>query len=399
MIGERSGSRPVTRDEPLRILRVISTMTPSAGGPREGLIRSSEALARLGCRTEVVTCDSPDAPWLRGLPMTVHALGPHTRRYHFAHRLVPWLKANRDRFDVAIAHGIWNFASVGTWLGWRDGRMPYLVFTHGMLDPYFGAAQPWKWRAKQLFWWALEGRVLRDAAAVLFTTEEERRLAAQAFGERYRPRVVAYGTADIAGDAAAQVAAFRRQVPALADRRFLLVLGRRHPTMGCVLLLRAFAAVASADPELDLVIAGPDETGWRPKLEGLAAEFGIASRVHFPGPLAGDEKWGAFRACEAFVLPSHQENFGIVVAEAMAAGKPVLITDKVNIWREVEGSGAGLVAPDDLPGITALLERYLATEAAERARMGASARAAFLERFSIAGAASDLMRAIEEARA
>jgi glycosyltransferase involved in cell wall biosynthesis len=99
------------------------------------------------------------------------------------------------------------------------------------------------------------------------------------------------------------------------------------------------------------------------------------------------------------VLPSHQENFGIVVAEAMAAGKPVLITDKVNIWREVERSGAGLVAPDDLPGITALLERYLATEAAERARMGASARAAFLERFSIAGAASDLMRAIQEARA
>ena len=397
MSARSSAPDPVVGSGQLRILHVIATMAPSSGGPREGLLRTSEALARLGCHTEVVTCDRPGSPWLAELPLVVHALGPPTRRYHFARRIVPWLRMNRGRFDAGIAHGIWNFASLGTWLGFKGGRTPYLIFTHGMLDPYFAAAQPWKWRAKQLFWWALERRVLRDAAMVLFTTEEERRLAIQAFpADRFRQRVVAFGTADNDGDPAAQRAAFRRYVPALGERRFLLFLSRIHPKKGCDLLVRGFAAVAHANPDLDLVIAGPDETGWRAKLERLAAELGVASRVHWPGLLTGDEKWGAFRACEAFVLPSHQENFGIVVAEAMASGAPVLITDKVNIWREVDSAGAGLVASDDLAGVTSLLARFLGLGATERAQMGAAARAAFLERFGIEEAASDLVRAIQE---
>jgi glycosyltransferase involved in cell wall biosynthesis len=385
---------------PLRILRVISTLRPSAGGPREGLILSTEALARDGHMTEAATCDPPDATWLKDIALCVHPLGPSIgRSYFFTPRLVPWLKANRDRFDVVIAHGVWNFASVATWRGLKGGRTPYLLFTHGMLDPYFGRAQPWKWRAKQAFWWALEGRALSDAAAVLFTTEEERQLATQAFpGHRYRARVVAYGAAQPGGDPHAQVESFRAALPALGTNPFLLFLSRIHPKKGCDLLLEAFAFLADRRPDLHLVIAGPDETGWRAQLERLAVELGISQRVHWPGLLAGDRKWGAFGACEAFVLPSHQENFGIVVAEAMGCGAPVLITNKVNIWREVEAVGAGLVSSDDRQGVTDLLSRFLELGPAERRLMGERAKAAARERFSIEAAAADLMRAVEEIR-
>ena len=92
-------------------------------------------------------------------------------------------------------------------------------------------------------------------------------------------------------------------------------------------------------------MAGPDQVGWQADLMELAKRCGVENRVHWLGMLTGSLKWGAYRCADALILPSHQENFGIVVAEAMACGTPVLISDKVNIWREVLGAGAGLVAP------------------------------------------------------
>lgn len=378
-----------------RVLRVISTLSASAGGPVEGLRRSAVAMARLGCETEVATLDPPGSPFLRDLPFATHALGPRTRAYSFSPRLVPWLRANAAGYDAVVVHGVWNYCSIGSWWALAGGRTPYAVFTHGMLDPWFRTASPLKWRAKELLWRLAESRVLRDARAVLFTTEEERVLARASFpNARYNARVVSYGTADVVGDPARQDAAFRAALPALGGRRFLLFLSRIHPKKGCDLLLRAFAAAASRDPGLDLVIAGPDETGWRPELDRIAAEGGITGRVHWPGLLTGDAKWGAFRACSGFVLPSHQENFGIVVAEAMACSAPVLITDKVNIWRDVAEAGAGLVEPDDLTGISRLLARFGDMPDEERAATGRRARAAFLSRFSIEGAAADLLAAL-----
>jgi glycosyltransferase involved in cell wall biosynthesis len=140
-------------------------------------------------------------------------------------------------------------------------------------------------------------------------------------------------------------------------------------------------------------MAGPDSVGWECTLRTIAAELGVADRVHWPGMLKGDQKWGAFHASEAFVLPSHQENFGMVIAEAMACGKPVLTTDKVNIWREVQDSGAGLIAHDDLDGITRLLEQFLDLSSEEKQVMGYRARQGFLEKFDIGTMAPQLIEA------
>jgi glycosyltransferase involved in cell wall biosynthesis len=110
--------------------------------------------------------------------------------------------------------------------------------------------------------------------------------------------------------------------------------------------------------------------------------------------LQGPAKWGAFRAAQAFVLPSHQENFGIVVAEALACGTPVLITDKVNIWREVEKGAAGVTAPDDLDGVRRLLSDWSSKSKAERAAMGNAAAALFAEKFDLETGAPRLVERI-----
>ncbi len=160
-------------------------------------------------------------------------------------------------------------------------------------------------------------------------------------------------------------------------------------------MLAAFAAVAARDPGLDLVIAGPDQVGLVETLRLRARQAGITARVHFSGMLGGDAKTGAYRAAAAFVLPSHQENFGIAVAEALACGTPVLISDQVAIWREVVADEAGLVAADTREGTIDLLARFIALPEDARAAMGRRARACFEARFHIEQAADSLMRVIE----
>ncbi len=157
------------------------------------------------------------------------------------------------------------------------------------------------------------------------------------------------------------------------------------------MLIDAFARNASLFPDIDLVVAGPDQIGWMKDLRKLAADRGIADRVHWPGMLSGDAKWGAFRSAEFFVLPSHQENFGIVIAEAMALGKPVLVTNKVNIWREIEADGAGLVVNDDVDAITLGLRRLCALTPAQLGDMGRNGRACFLTRYNLETNAMQLL--------
>jgi glycosyltransferase involved in cell wall biosynthesis len=206
---------------------------------------------------------------------------------------------------------------------------------------------------------------------------------------------VLFGTADPQGDPGQQKAAFQSAFPVLRDRSFLLFLSRIHPKKGCDLLLQAFAAlIPEMPPGFDLVIAGPDQVGWLPELQSLAQRIGISTRVHWLGMLKGDVKWGAFRCADALILPSHQENFGFVVAEAMACCTPVLVSNKVNIWREVEASRCGFVEPDSLDGTRNLIRRFATLTATERASMANKARAGFLKYFDIEVTARDFARAI-----
>jgi len=294
---------------------------------------------------------------------------------------------------------LWNYATVAARWGLVGSETPYVVFTHGMLDPWFKESYPLKAAAKQAVWLVNEGPLLNNAHRVLFTSEEEKLRSRGAFKPyRVREEVVAYGTADVAvGNEADEVAVFRATLPSLGDRPFLLYLSRIHEKKGCDLLVEAFADVVARESGLDLVIAGPDQTGLKATLQALAASRGIANRIHWPGMLKGTAKWGAFRAAEAFILPSHQENFGIVVAEAMACGRPVLVSDKVNIWREVEADGAGFVEPDTLAGTRDLFARFLSLDENERAVMGAAARACFLRCFEIRNAARNLEAVLEQA--
>ena len=379
----------------MKILRSIHSLDPAIGGPLESLKQSTLVLARRGHEVEIVTLDGPDDPGVRDFPATVHALGPGRGSYGYAARFVPWLKERRGNYDAVVVHGIWQYNSFGVWRALRGSATPYFVFPHGMLDPWFNRTYPLKHLKKLLYWPWAEYRVLRDAAAVLFTSEEEKRLARESFALYQANEVVVnYGTATPEVDWAAAEEEFLGKFSQLRGQRFFLFLGRLAEKKGCDFLIEAFAESLGKGAS-QLVLAGPaaDES-YLQRLRDLARDLPIT----FTGMLSGKMKWGALRAADAFVLPSHQENFGIAIAEALACGTPVLISNKVNIWREVVEDGCGLAEEDDLAGTTRLLQRWLELSPESRAEMSRKARTSFAKRFEIGQAVDSFLRVLESAR-
>jgi glycosyltransferase involved in cell wall biosynthesis len=380
----------------MRLLRSIHTVNPALGGPIESIRQSSAALSRRGHKVEIASLDAPDDPWVRDAPVPIHALGPGLGSYGFAPRFSNWIKKRRGDYEAVIVHGLWQYSSFGVWRALAGTGTPYFVFAHGMLDPWFKRTYPLKHIKKLVYWPLGEYRVLRDAAAVLFTSEEERRLARESFRlYRCKETVVNYGTAAPPNLEVAREKFFEA-FPPLREKRFFLFLGRLHEKKGCDLLIDAFLQLRnSTGAPNHLVVAGPSsDDGYLRRLQQLAAP--AADSVLFAGMLTGDLKWGAFSAAEAFVLPSHQENFGIAIAEALACGTPVLISNKVNIWREIESDGAGYVGNDDLAGTASLLDRWLATPPEMRLAMKQNATACFANRFEIERATDSLLAAISQ---
>lgn len=376
----------------MRLLQVINSVHPAQGGTIESLKQLSLALEDRGHAVEVLSLDDPDADWLHGFPLALHALGPARGGYAYTPRVVPWLQARAGDYDAVLVNGLWQYQSYAVHRALAGGATPYFVYPHGMLDPWFKHRYPLKHMKKWLYWPWGEYRVLRDAHAVLFTGREEAVKARRSFWlSRWQEEVVSLGVSPPPGDPACQRQAFFERHPALRNRPFLLFLGRIHEKKGCDLLIEGFAACAARARNLHLVMVGPDARGWRPILEKRAGELGVSGRISWTGMLTGDLKWGALHAADAFILPSHQENFGVVVAEALACACPVLISNRIDIWREVEGDRAGLVAEDSVDGVCRLIDGWLGLKEEEKKAMRANALSCFAKRFEIGQAAQRLL--------
>ena len=256
-----------------------------------------------------------------------------------------------------ICHGLWQWPGVVARKNYLARGTPYFLFPHGMLDPWFKRTYPIKHFKKQTYWWWRQGRILQDAKAVCFTTEEERRLAQKTFRPYKANEVVTgLGVSDPPGKDEKQRKEFFEKFPKLKDRKRLLYLGRMHPKKGLDLLIRSF--LTNYLEGETLVLVGPLDEPDRYLTKLLDETKGMDEKIVWTGMLSGDLKWGALRSADALVLPSHQENYGMVVAESLSVGTPVFLTDKVNLWREVTEAGAGVVAKDDESGIDRLLKDW-----------------------------------------
>ena len=370
----------------MRILHVVHSCDPEAGGVAEAVLRLAVAAKQEGHDAEIASCDESDALYLSELEVNAKGLGPaSSTSYRKCPALGRWLTENASKFDALVAHGLWQYPGIAVRKASHKAGKPYFLYPHGMLDPWFKRQYPLKHLKKTLFWWFRQSRILQDAKAVCFTTDEERRLARRTFRPyRCNEVVTGLGVDEPPPHADAQKNAFFDKFPSLRNKKTLLFLGRIHRKKGIDLLLQAFAELSTADDHL--VVAGPSEDVFFAE-ELHRASSGFADRITWAGMIRGDLKWGALRVADAMILPSHQENFGMVVAEALAVGTPVLITDKVNLWREVEDDRAGKVSTDDLSGVRALMREW---HNPEFAMLAPNARPCFEKRFQAVSAARKL---------
>ena len=368
----------------------MPTLDPSVGGVGPAVTALSRGIAGRGHTVDILALDDPGAPWLKLNGLNIFAIGRGLTGYQYSPQLRRWLREHGAKYNRIIVNGLWQYPNLAVWQEFARTSTPYYVFPHGMLDPWFKRTYPLKHLKKWCYWPWAEYRVLRDAAAVIFTSEQERIDARQSFWlYRSREKVSPLGiplpspVMDSAGDV------FQR-FPQIANRRVLLFLGRLHPKKGCDTAIEALAGMSKRD-NVVLVFAGPDQVGWQRQLQTRATALGLAANVVFTGMLDGETKQAVLAAADALILPSHQENFGISVIEALAAGVPVLISNRINIWREIESDRAGYVANDDVGGTRSLLERWIETPSELWAAMGRNARQCFARRFEINRAVNSLL--------
>ena len=379
-------------------------MDPKVGGPCQGIRNSIPAMKTLGVENEVVCLDSPNAKYIDKDTFKIHALGLKSGPWGYSKFLIPWLKTHSKNYDAIIIHGLWQFISYAVYKALRgiDESPPYFVMPHGMLDPYFQKAPERRLKAIRnwIFWKYIESKVVNNAKGVLFTCEEELILAREAFAN-YHPKAelnVGYGIQTPPELTKKMSEAFFSKCVAVKGKPFLLFLSRIHQKKGVNLLIEAFKRhIENENTELHLVIVGPgiESDYGNSLLQSVKNEYLVSSRIHFTGMLSGDAKWGAFYNADAFILPSHQENFGIAIVEALACNIPVLISDKVNIWREIKSNNAGFIANDDVFGAYELISQFENLDVKAKTVMKHNALSTFKEFYSIKPAAEKLTQTIK----
>jgi glycosyltransferase involved in cell wall biosynthesis len=390
----------------MRLLEVIGSMNPHTGGPCQTIRNLAPSFIAHGNALEVVCLDDPDSDYLSHDAFPVHALGRPWGSYHYHPALLTWLHKHLPEYDAVILNGIWQYQGHALWQAAKRPKSPaFYIFPHGMLDPWFQkiSVYPFKAFRNWILWKLIQHQVIRDAAGLLFTCEEERRLASRPF-RPYQPKsesVVGLGVPEPPEYHPRMAAAFAEKCPELGENSYFLFLGRIHPKKGVDLLIKGYSALCrssgngSPSPFPKLIIGGPGlDTPFGQQMKKLASEICPPGSIFWPGMLTGDAKWGAFYNCEASVLPSNQENFGIAVVETLACGRPVLISNQVNIWREIKEAGAALVEDNTVAGTTQLFMKWNGLTNADKSNMAALARPCFQNYFSLESATRKLLATI-----
>jgi glycosyltransferase involved in cell wall biosynthesis len=373
----------------MAILHLIRSLDPALGGPVEYLKRVAIAQKEMGVHASILTLDRPEPAWIRNLPVSVLECGHSRGTYGFNSSLERKLCEISGSFDAVVVHGLWQFHGVCAARAAQKTGTPYFVFPHGMLDPWFRRSAPVKHFKKQLYWILIERKILEGARRVLFTSLKESHQARVTFWPHanYQHRIVPLGVPDAPADVESLREIFFKRFAHLRQRSFLLFLGRLHPKKGCDMLIQAMDKLNSP---IDLVMAGPSgDPAFRAKLQKAAK--GVS--VTFAGMVEGELKAGALASADALILPSHHENFGLVVAEALSFGTPVLLSRQVNIAEDVELAGAGFVESDTLEGTKRLIERWLQSG---NTSMRQAALACYQSFFSIESSAGELLRVFTE---
>lgn len=371
---------------PLRAAHVIAGLDPVYGGPSYCVPRLCEAVAAAGVETILLSVASG-----AGEQRVANDRGYQDWRFAWDYAGVPILRALRSSkglsralrcaaltADVVHNHGLWLMPNVSAGKAAAARRVPVVISLHGMLAPTAFAFSHLKKRA---FWRLLQGSAVQQTACIHATSEQEYR-DIRSFG-LVNPVAIIPNGIDLPELPA-------RSRARLANERVVLALGRVHPIKGLACLVNAWSKVEAGFPGWRLKIVGPPEAGHQDELQALAGELGL-TRVSIDGPVYGDAKTAAYREADIFVLPTLNENFGLTVAEALAAGTPAIST-KGAPWSGLQSEDCGWWIDHGVDPLAAALAHAMDLPREALRRMGDKGREWMARDFSWSGVAHDMVR-------
>jgi glycosyltransferase involved in cell wall biosynthesis len=357
----------------LRILHVITGLWRHTGGPSESVPALCAGLCRHGARVTLATLDGQMATAVS----SAEAQGVRVCRFPPSWRHSIWYSRHLAnalpdlvaRHDVVHVHGMWQYP------GWRaadEARRqdrPLVISPRGSLLPKRLRKSAWKKRIAAQF----RDKPLLTSAAVAHATSDAEAEAVRQFGYRGPIAVIpnGIGMPPVATDAERAAARrwFEARHPEVSGRRILLFMSRIEPTKGAMTLAKAWTQLAPLFPDWTLIIAGPDERGHANDVVEVLTSGGVASRTVLAGPLYDDDRESGYLAAELFVLPTESENFGMVIAEALAHRVPVVTTHGAP-WRDLVTKRCGWWVKADLEHVREALATGMALPADELQRMG-----------------------------
>jgi len=341
----------------IKILHVINSCNPDDGGPIEGIKQFYKQYKKLNIQAEILSSDEKSSFFLKhkDLPKT-HAMGKGFLKYNYNYKMFLWLKKNINKYDILIINGLWQYHNYAVWKVSKLYKKPYFIFTHGMLDPWFNQNYPFKYLKKYFYWILIQHKVLKDAKKILFTSKLENKLSSKSFYQKsFKKKTLGYG---ITGNPYlnSKQNLFLNRFKMLNKKNYLLYLGRITEKKGLDILIQAFNKINNNS--LYLVIAGNYKNDYGKKIINFSKNL-KNDKIIWVGSLFDKIKWDALRSASLFCLPSHQENFGISVVEALSSKTPVLISNKLNIYREIKECDCGYVNNDNLEGTLKSLNQWI----------------------------------------
>lgn len=376
-----------------RILHVLPAVAPRYGGPSVAILGMCRALDAAGYETLLATTDA-DGPSRLAVTLerpqsyegirTIFFRRQFSESYKWSRGLGGWLRAHVPEFNLVHIHAVFSHSSILAGRICRKAGVPYIVRPLGTLDP-------WSVRRKRLRKRVLielgAGDLLSGAAAIHYTSAEEQRLAESIFPSLPQGVVVPNGIPE---------AMYSLNSVTRSAHPYLLSLSRIDEKKGIDLVIRAFQLIAGDERfwQWRLVIAGDGPESYVSELMALARPYVTDSRISFHGWVSGEDKRELISNASLFVLPSHQENFGISVAEAMASSVPVIVTRGVNLAAEIQEARAGWIV-ERSPKLLAESLREAMSDRGELERRGHAGRV-LAERFRWPVVASELIAVYEK---
>jgi glycosyltransferase involved in cell wall biosynthesis len=386
----------------MRLLQIVPSISLVYGGPSQMVMGLSQALAKQGAEVTVLTTDSNgdvgqlplDVPLDRpvqqdGYQIRYFRCSPF-RRYKFSLGLLQWLANHAHEYDLAHIHALFSPVSTAAATVARYQQLPYILRPLGTLDP---ADLQKKRQLKRIYANLLERPNLAGAAAVHFTSLQEAKVS-ERFGVTTNDWVFPLGVSVPEG---VETESVRREFGIPDDRPILLFMSRIDPKKGLNLLLPALKQLVAEGIQFHFVLAGsnPQDPEYESQIRAEIADSPVAALTTVTGFISGQAKTALLKAANLFVLPSYYENFGIAVAEAMAAGVPVVVSDQVHICQEIQQAKAGWVVPCEVEALATALRTAL-QDADDRKYRGTQAKEYTLNHYSWDAIAQQMIQAYQQ---